>query len=324
MQSPATSRRLIIVRLPNWIGDVCMSLPSLQALAEADFDLIVCGRPWAKDLVAQFRAVDFIPLSGRFWSDLKALRTLPKSLRRNALGLVLPDSLSSAALFFLSGIRALGYRDDGRSFMLHWPVSKPTEIGHAVSKWWHLTIHALERWSGAKDFSEIPLPASLCLLDADLSHAHEALQSHKLKAGEFVLVAPTAVGLHHGNIKVWPHFSELVHRFKAIGVPVVACPPQQERAQALAILDEEILIEPLDLRSFCALTTLAGLVVCNDSGVSHLAAAAGAKQLTLFGVTDPKNTRPWSTKAQYVGGPDGWPGLDEVVERCIQMLHRAP
>ncbi|MFQ6685345.1 heptosyltransferase, partial [Bordetella pertussis] len=47
-----TTISCIYVRLPNWIGDVCMSLPSLRTLQDSGAPLVVCARPWARDLLA--------------------------------------------------------------------------------------------------------------------------------------------------------------------------------------------------------------------------------------------------------------------------------
>jgi heptosyltransferase-2 len=62
------------------------------------------------------------------------------------------------------------------------------------------------------------------------------------------------------------------------------------------------------------------LVVCNDSGTSHLAAAVAARQITLFGVTRRERTGPWSPDAVCLGSHDAWPDVGTVVERAMQML----
>jgi heptosyltransferase-2 len=65
---------------------------------------------------------------------------------------------------------------------------------------------------------------------------------------------------------------------------------------------------------------MATLVICNDSGVAHLCAAAGAQQITLFGVTDVERTGPWSDKSCNLGHNGQWPSTVEVVTRVQQLL----
>ncbi len=65
---------------------------------------------------------------------------------------------------------------------------------------------------------------------------------------------------------------------------------------------------------------MAALVICNDSGVSHLGAAVQARQLTLFGVTDPARTGPWSDRAVCLGRTDEWPSVNEVLEQALALL----
>ena len=48
---PAT-RRPLIVRLRNWIGDVVLALPALEHLSQQGYDLVLVGKPWARDLLS--------------------------------------------------------------------------------------------------------------------------------------------------------------------------------------------------------------------------------------------------------------------------------
>jgi len=80
------------------------------------------------------------------------------------------------------------------------------------------------------------------------------------------------------------------------------------------------LIEPLRLGGFCALTRLARVVICNDSGVAHLCSAVGSKQITLFGVTNPARTRPWTPDSVNLGQLGQWPSVGEVVARTQQFF----
>jgi len=80
------------------------------------------------------------------------------------------------------------------------------------------------------------------------------------------------------------------------------------------------LLPALGLGPFAALTRQAQLVICNDSGVSHICAAANARQLTLFGVTDPERTGPWTPNTVNLGQNGHWPAMHAVTERVQQLL----
>ena len=316
----------IVIRLPNWIGDVCMCLPSLEALKQTGHPLVICGRPWAQELTRQFEPSQFVALNGKFLSDRRAIANIAKPVRQTGLGLIFPDSFSSAALFTINGLASAGYRDDGRSLLLRHALRKPDHPVHAVLKWWLLTQNALEQWQIKSPFLEHNPPAQvrLDLSEADRAAARAALQANDLTEQSFILLAPTATGLHHGKIKVWPHFANLAKQLIAAGHQVAMCPPIHERAQAQATCPTAKLLPPLALPTFCALTQMARIVVCNDSGVSHLAAVSGANQVTLFGVTDPRYTGPWSDRAQQLGQLGQWPSTEQVLQRVMQQVNNAP
>lgn len=61
-------------------------------------------------------------------------------------------------------------------------------------------------------------------------------------------------------------------------------------------------------------------MIANDSGVSHIAAAVGAKQITLVGVTDTKRTGPWNPDAIVLGENGRWPSINEVIAVISKLL----
>jgi len=310
----------IYVRLPNWIGDVCMSLPCLHVLLNTGLPVVVCARPWAKDLLSGFQLAGFVEMSGRWREDRAHLAAFRKKARHtHARGLILPDSLSSALVFKFAGISSAGYRDDGRSLLLRWPLSKPSPSVHAAQSWFHLTSQALDRWK--LPVMPAHLPATLGLETTSLheEQAQEAVRAAGLTPGGFVLIAPTATGLHRGKIKVWPHFDALTRELQRQGHTVAMCPPAAEREAALETAPTALCLPALGLGAFATLSRLSALVICNDSGVSHLAAAANARQLTLFGVTDMQRTGPWSPNARCMGSLNQWPTLAEVLDQVAQI-----
>lgn len=311
----------VLIRLPNWVGDVCMCLPVLTRLIALGVEISVCARPWAKDLLAGMAIQSFIPLSGKFIADVSTLRAWHRNHNDYSKALLLPDSLSSALMFKLAGFQSAGWRDDGRSLLLRWAFSKPGTRPHAAQSWFNLSELALTSWKYDSKRHEIPPKLNLPLTQAHHDMARSVMMQSGLTGGEFILIAPTAVGLHKGKLKVWPHFDALTRQLQAEGYRVVMCPPPAEQDAALLAAPTAQLLSPLGLGPFAALTQEARLVICNDSGASHICAAACANQLTLFGVTDPERTGPWTPNSVNLGQNGHWPALHAVVERAQQLLH---
>lgn len=323
--TPIAAHPALYVRLPNWVGDVCMSLPSLALLLSTGLPVTVCARPWAQDLLAAYPLAGFVPMSGSWRTDRAAVRQhLKQSRTVRARGLLLPDSLSSALVFRFAGIPCAGYRDDGRSLILRWPCRKPAEPLHAVLSWHHLTRYALRQWQLPVTEAEPAPELDWLAAPAHESQAEQAMAQAGLSRQGFVLIAPTATGLHKGRVKAWSGFDSLSRSLQARGLTVVMAPPAAEQQAARAAAPTAQLLPPLGLGAFACLTRAARLVVCNDSGVSHLAAAARARQVTLFGVTDPARTGPWSNQALRLGRMNAWPSAPEVLSTALASMDIPP
>jgi heptosyltransferase-2 len=310
----------LMVRLPNWVGDVVMCLPALKHLNALDLPMVVCGRAWAKPLIQNIQYIKFVTLTGSFWHDLGAVR---QAVLQDMVGLSFPDSFSSALIFRLAGLRTLGYRDDGRTWLLKWPIEKLLKPTHAVEKWFFLADVAVKTWrqlSYPIKFADLPRSIDMTVQAAQVEKAQLLLAQAQIINKPYILIAPTATGQHRGKLKVWSHFAELTRTLQQQGLTVVACPPQHEQAQALKHSPSATFLQATDLGTFTAIVQAATLVICNDSGVSHIAAALGANQITLFGVTDPKHTGPWSHKALCMGQLGQWPSLEEVLKKVNEQL----
>ncbi|ARP97402.1 glycosyltransferase family 9 protein [Bordetella genomosp. 13] len=315
----------LYLRLPNWVGDVCMSLPTVRLLQATGIPLVLCARPWAQDLLAGVEKQGFVPMRGKWRADRAAVAAHRRGLgarAKDTRGILLPDSLSSAAVFRLAGVPSAGYRDDGRSLLLRWPLAKPPAGLHAVQSWHHLARSALRLWNLPQGPAEPDRLLDLPLTEAHRQAAEAALRDSGLADKPLVLIAPTATGLHRGKVKVWPEFDGLTRALQADGHAVAMCPPPAEAEQARRNAPTAQVLPPLSLGAFAALAARAALVVCNDSGVSHVAAAVGARQLTLFGVTQPQRTGPWSPDAICLGSDGNWPSLAEVRTQVRTLLSR--
>jgi ADP-heptose:LPS heptosyltransferase len=135
------------------------------------------------------------------------------------------------------------------------------------------------------------------------------------------------LAVHPGSgstAKNWPaeRFAEAARRLSA-GRPwlLVLGPAEEESAEwPGAVLAREWPLRPLG-----AALSRAGLVLGNDSGVAHLAAASGAPTLTLFGPTDPARWAPVGLRAVTVRAPRGaLPALDvDAVVAGARVLRSA-
>jgi heptosyltransferase-2 len=304
-----------------------MSLPSLRKLQAPGIPVVICARPWARELLEGVEKEDFIPMQGPLFEDRAALyahRQNIKHRKQRALGLIFPNSLSSAAVFALAGLPSAGYRSEGRSILLRWPFAKPTPPPHAVQTWYTLSYMALRCWGLAPGAAQAEPRLHLPLSAAHYAQAQQVLSQAGLAGQAFVLIAPTATGRHYGRIKVWNGFEQLSRALRARGYTVIMCPPPNEIHAAQNSVPSAQLLDSLPLGAFAALLTHAKLVVCNDSGVSHLAAAVAARQLTLFGVTQPTHTGPWSPHAVCLGSDQGWPTFEAVQHEVFTLLKSTP
>jgi heptosyltransferase-2 len=305
----------VVVRLPNHVGDACMALPAIRALLAAGWPLTLAGRAWGESLFAGLR-LPYTALEGRVLSDRRRLRALRASLG-DVCGLVLPNSFGSALSFFLAGIPAAGLAADGRRTLLKWAVADPGPR-HEVERFHAAARGALLAW-GSPEPAAIPTELGLPVTAVQRREAQQALREQGVD-GSYALLAPVAAGRHRGQAKHWAHFAELLPVLGARGLQAIAAPPPAEAAAVRAALPTATLLRPLPPGSFAALAAGAAVVIANDSGTSHIAAAVAARQVTIFGVTDRARTGPWSKRAVCVGANGAWPSVDEVVAAIDQAL----
>lgn len=309
----------VLCRLPNHVGDCCMTLPALRLLEASGFTPMLTGKRWAEDLMSGM-GWRFDPIEGHVTEDLHRIRYISNHLGPRPLGLLFPNSFSSALLFSIGRVRNAGFPTDGRRFLLDKVVEEPGTM-HEVERFFRLAHGAIKAWGGTPAWDSVPEELGMRLLARHEAAARNLMAEHDIPEN-FALLAPIARGLHHGKEKQWKHFNELCGPLRDMGIePIVFPSVREEEANHTACPNARIL-PPTTLGNYAALAKRARIVIANDSGISHVAAAVSANQITLLGVTDPARTRPWNSKAVCLGNnTDGWPSLDEVLSALTRSLN---
>ena len=318
---PPASRPLI-VRLRNWVGDVTLGLPTLQRLADAGFDLQLVGKGWARDLLAGHGwPVHVLPKTLR--ERVALLRRLRAEARaadpgftRRLNAVCFPYSFSSALEFRLAGLRAIGHAYEGRSLLLGRSVPRPAGV-HELAVYWHLGSAFL----GA----DAPLPQQLGLRTAQ-RHRDEAQAlraAHGVPPG-YLMICPFAGGTWDGNDKTWPAFADFVAQvLPSFGRRVLVCPGPGEEEAARQHFGSALLLPNVGLGTYAALLQDAALMIANDTGPGHMAAAVGTPLLSVLGPSDAALWGAWGPGVQLLGGRGTWPDAAAVRDAVAAVLARS-
>jgi heptosyltransferase II len=322
--------RPLIVRLRNWVGDVTLGLPALLRLQEAGYTLTLVGKRWAADLLAGhgwpvLTMPDSLPDRVRQLRDWRVgARSSDGGLDDRLNALLLPYSFSSALEARLAGLRAAGFAYEGRGPLLSRRVARPSGR-HEMDVYWQLASALLGL--------DAPTPDRVCLAVAD-RHVADALalrRQHDVREG-YIVVCPFARGTYDKVDKAWPGFARFAaEALPSLGRDIVACPgPGDEEALCERDFPRCKALHGVGLGAYTALLRDAALVIANDTGPGHLAAAVGAPLVSVLGPTE---AEVWGARGPTVRvvqrprDPHGavrWPDALSVLDACEAMLRGAP
>jgi heptosyltransferase-2 len=306
-----TSIDRLLVRMPNWLGDLLMAVPALRAVrrAFAGATLVAAAPRALADLLALVPEVDeVVPLAGgSSWAligghhpDVGAL-----AASRVDAGLLLTNSFASALALRRAGVpERWGYGTKSRRVLLTRSVARAKPQGderHHAAYYTRL-VSALGAEPGPHDSHRIEAPGPIRERGRDLLERHGWQEG-----GVTVAMAP---GAAYGGAKRWPpaHVADVVRTLTAsAGVRVVLVGATADRDSGIAV--ERALAKtsgggspgPPALVNLIGQTTLVELVgvlsacaalVSNDSGAMHLASALGLPVVAVFGPTREAETRP--------------------------------
>ena len=293
-----------------------MCLPALRLLQASGYEPALVGKRWAEDLMAGM-GWRFDPIEGHVSEDLSRIRYLVTNTGATR-SLLFPNSFGSALLFKIGRVPTTGLATDGRSLLLRHAIPEPGPM-HEVERFFYLTQEAIKAWGGVPAWDKPPSSLGLKLLKRHEAAARNIILGHGIPE-KFAVLAPIARGLHKGQNKHWAHFSELCAPLREMGVAPIVFPSIREEADARKACRDALIMPPTTLGNFAAMCKRAQLVIANDSGVSHVAASVGARQITLIGVTSTERTGPWNPEATVLGKDGAWPTLDEVLASIRSLL----
>ena len=287
--SPSTLPSTTLVIAPNWVGDTIMAIPVLDALAATGRSLTVLAKPHLEPLFQAVAAVESVVV--RSESVRETIRGIRKAGFEEAV--ILPNSFRSAWLPFRAGIPVRwGYSGEFRGSLLEPSLRRPEGVRHQLTDYDSL----LERLGAAIPTKQPRLNLSAAHLDL----GRRALQ----ESGVRFEGSPKAVGVfpgaEFGPSKRWPteHFAELLRRLdRRQDLKTVLIAGPGEEALATEIQQKSAVATPvigprLDLAELAAVLSHLQVLVTNDSGPMHIAAATGTPCVALFGPTNPTRTAP--------------------------------
>jgi heptosyltransferase-2 len=297
------AERLLVVA-PSWVGDAILSEPLISRLRapEGDANVDVLTPAWCAPVYARMAGVRrvFESTIGHGKVDIAQRRALARTLsgEHYARAVILPNSWKSALVPFMARIpRRTGYVGEMR-----WGLVNDAR---------HLDKRALprlvDRYAAlATARGEPASPATAPRLVPDTANRAAAMAALDIDGTR--RIAMLCPGAEFGPAKRWPaeHFAALARQFLADDDDVVLIGSPNDRAAGDAIQREagdagraiRNLTGRTDLGTAVDLLSAASVVVSNDSGLMHAAAAVGAPLVALFGSSSPAYTPPMSPGAK--------------------------
>jgi heptosyltransferase-2 len=306
----------VVVRGVNWVGDAVMTVPALRELRRVfpDARLTLATRPWAEGIFAGADFIDDFLVNGDGSSRPAAVFREAREwrARRFDLAVLFPNSFAPALVAALARVPArVGYATQGRAPLLTHRVGVPRWRGerHEVFYYLHLVAELERRLYGSTTVETREPDTGLRVTDARLREAGTLLRESGARPGRpLVAICP---GSTNSRAKRWP-----AERFAAVadmlaertGADVVLVGAAEE----LEISEEVarhmrarpvVLTGQTDLALTAAVLQASDLLVTNDTGPAHVAAAVGRPVVVIFGPTNPATTRPFSNAAEVVRRP---------------------
>jgi heptosyltransferase II len=298
---PRVAPRVLVVA-PNWIGDTLLAQPLFARLHRklTGVGVDVLATPWTAPVLRRMQEVSEVIETPFRHGDLKlsARWRIGRSLRerRYLEAIVLPNSFKSALIPFFADIPLrVGFVGESRFGLLN--------ILHRLDE---RTLPLMaERYAQLAEKPGEPVSRPLATPRLSVDAANLSLTLSRLgldRSGPVTVFCP---GAEYGPAKRWPasHYAELARRLAARGSAVWMIGSEGDAATGEQVARESEgtavnLCGKTDLASAIDLMSVADLVVSNDSGLMHVAAALARPLVALYGSSSPAHTPPLAASAR--------------------------
>ncbi|BBM87885.1 lipopolysaccharide heptosyltransferase II [Candidatus Uabimicrobium amorphum] len=292
-----TTKKILIVK-PSALGDIIHTIPIAKAIKDkynAEISWVV-SRPF-KNLLEYTPVVDKIFIFERKkWGGLRFFRYFGeivkflRQIRAEKFDMVLDFQglLRSGVITLLSGCKhRVGFSNARELAHLGYTqkVETPADVVHAIDRY-KLIAKAID-----VDDCKMTFPLNI---ETSLQQKWDTALPN-----DYAVIVPGA----RWSSKRWPpqYFAELInlmHEKYDIPVVLVGSPNEKQISQQVmdGINDKEKCVNTTGETSLVELAHIikqARIVITNDSGPMHLAAALNTKTIALFGPTDPERIRPY-------------------------------
>ena len=284
----------LVVRCPNWVGDIVMATPVFHCLRQnfPHATITALVRPYAKGILEDSPWFNFVvDCEDKNLKGIKAIRRAFATINPQ-IGLLLPNTTHSFITFKLAGVpQIFGYRRNIRKYFLRGP--NPIKEGGRY-KPMPMQDYYLELCK----FLELELPdypkPTLHISDLTQKKANTRLNNYGIQPDD--LVVGLNPGASFGSSKCWPpeHFSalaELLYKNHRCKILLLAGPGEESIATKIVESCSIDIIntaqDQIDLAELKPLVKRCNLLVTNDTGPRHYAVALNVPHIVLMGPTNP-------------------------------------